>query len=138
MPFIALFAKPVLKFGLYAIGAKKGIKNMEQSPINDILEVKQFLVLVVKAGIESNKDGEWNSKDIPNLAPPLFALVPALEGIGDIGNELKVLDQHIDELVGTISSDLGIEPTSAIKVYVESGLEILKHTYKILKTAKAV
>lgn len=110
----------------------------EPNPINDILEVKQFLILCVKAGVQSGKDGKWDQNDIMYFGAPMMALVPAIQGIGDIGNEFKVLPQHIDELVANLPDDLGIAAGSEIRVYIDEGVKIIQSVYKILKTAKKV
>lgn len=112
--------------------------NAPVNPINDIIEVKQFLVLCIKAGVQSGKDGKWDQNDIMYFGPAMMALVPAIQGIGDIGAELKVLPEHIDELVGSLPDDLGLSDTSDIRVYVGEGVKILQSVYKILKTAKKV
>lgn len=110
----------------------------EQSQIKDIQEVKDFLLAAVKGGLDSNKDGVWNSADVQYFTPALILLPAAMENIGDVGAELKILPEHIDEFASDIASKLGLDDTSKVKTYIDAAVKILENAYLILKTAKVV
>lgn len=108
------------------------------SPIKDILEVEAFLSGMVKAGLEAKKnDGSIDFKDTALFIAPLMLLPAAIEGIGTVGEEFKVLPQHIDELVAKIGPDFGLDEQGDVVFFIQQGVEALKIGVKVYQRLNA-
>lgn len=108
------------------------------SPIKNILEVEAFLSGMVKAGIDAKKnDGTIDFKDTSLFLPPLLLLPAAIEGIGSVGDEFKVLPDHIDELAARIGPDFGLDAAGDVVFFIEQGVVVLKAALAIYKHLNA-
>lgn len=95
--------------------------------MSGIKESKEILVFLAKVG-ESIKaslvDGKFDLSDVANFYPVLGAILPAVQGIGEIPAEIKDLSVEEGlELVGIVVAELGLEGKQA--AIVKAGLKIV-------------
>lgn len=106
--------------------------------IADVIEVKDFLAAVVKAGITAkNNDGVIDLKDIMLLGPIMMMLPSTIQAAEKAVGEIKFIPDHITELAGSIAADLGLDPNGDAGFYVGEGVKVLESVYNIVKHVTA-
>lgn len=107
----------------------------QNSPIKDVLQVKEFLVAMGKAAKDVMADGKVDAMDLTHLVPVLMQIPDVVKAIPNVGAELKLLPEHIEELTAGILMDLGVVDPK-VAVYVEEGVKLIQSAYKIFKTVQ--
>ena len=107
----------------------------------DIKELKELLVLALKLGEATKKslaDGKFDFNDMPNYLVTIPYLQPALEGITEIPEEVKDLDENeLEELATLIAVDLGkIVEAPKLVAQINAGLKLIKAAREFYQTLK--
>ena len=109
--------------------------------MRDIKELKEVVVLALKLGGATKKsfaDGKFDFNDVPNYLATIPYLQPALEGITDIPEEVKDLDEkELEELIDLVAKDLGelVEAPKLI-LQINAGLKLIKAAKEFYQTLK--
>lgn len=115
-----------------------------KTDIKNTLEVVDLVIAVVDVGIEAEKDGKIDVKDLPLLMTLIPKLGPAFDDVDQIPKEFKDLDAgEADALVERIAVKLLVgkpEALEAAHAAMKAGVALfdLYKAVKALKDAKAV
>lgn len=100
-----------------------------------IKETKEVLKFVIEFGEAIDKglaDGKLNALDIGLVINPLMQLGPALEGLGQVDDELKDLSaEELAELKAYVETELDIS-NDKVEMMIEEGLGMAVKLYKFI------
>ena len=101
--------------------------------VKEIKEVIKFVVLLGNAIGGSLEDGKWGLDDIGKFMPAIAALIPAINGIGIVGDELNDLeDEELAELVEYFKDEFDV-PQDDVEDMIENGFDLAVELFDFIK-----
>jgi len=98
----------------------------EKKGVKELLDVVDCGVALVNCGLLVAKDKKVSLDDLPHVFAVIPKLVPAIEGVKEIGDELKDLDSaEAAEVVTHVATSLAVENEKAKAVIAASLKSVL-------------
>jgi|NOAtaT_5_FD_contig_31_1891763_length_422_multi_3_in_0_out_0_1 hypothetical protein len=103
----------------------------------ELKDVLSFLCALANTIAEVSEDGKLSKTEALSLLPLLYKVPSAIEGIGEIPDEIADFSQEdIEELAQFVKNELDI-PQDKIEIAIEDGIDLCLRLYALAQKLRA-
>jgi hypothetical protein len=103
----------------------------------ELKDVLSFLCALANTIAEVSEDGKLSKTEALSLLPLLYKVPSAIEGIGEIPDEIADFSQEdIEELAQFVKDELNL-PQDKIEIAIEDGIDLCLRLYALAQKLRA-